>query len=77
MGFTQTNNGPWPAFQVKPSTGQNTSTCDNTLVQGWHGTGTNVLMGDGSVHLVNSTVSTTSWSAAATPSNNDILNNDF
>jgi prepilin-type N-terminal cleavage/methylation domain-containing protein len=73
----QTTNGPWPIFQVKPTTGDNTSSCDPTLVQGWHGTGTNVLMGDGGVHLVVSSVSLTSWNASASPSGNDVLGNDF
>lgn len=73
---TQTPNGPWPVFQNAPSTGKPNSACDSTMVQGMH-SGTNVLMGDGSVHFVSPSVSTTSWNAAITPGNGDTVGPDF
>jgi prepilin-type N-terminal cleavage/methylation domain-containing protein len=81
-------NGPWaysadststkgishlfPVFQNSPPP----SACDNTNTQGMHN-GENVLLGDGSVHLVNPNVSETSWNAAITPDGGDIVNGDF
>jgi hypothetical protein len=72
----QATTGPWPVFQSSPTTGTRTSTCDITMTQGMH-TGMNVLMGDGSVHLVSQSVSTTSWNASITPNGGDTLGNDF
>jgi prepilin-type N-terminal cleavage/methylation domain-containing protein/prepilin-type processing-associated H-X9-DG protein len=62
----------FPAMQSLPTVGN----CLVSTVQAMHN-GMNVLMGDGSVHLVSATVSTTSWSAAITPNGLDVVGNDF
>jgi prepilin-type N-terminal cleavage/methylation domain-containing protein len=72
IGAAQNPKGPWPVFQSSPAP----EDCDSTLVQGAH-LGTNVLLGDGSCKLVSPTVSQTTWSAAATPNNNDVVGNDL
>jgi len=71
-GWTMSSTGLYPIFQSSPTA----ANCDNTLTQGMHN-GTNILMGDGSCHLVSPSVSLTSWSAAVTPSNNDVVGNDL
>jgi prepilin-type N-terminal cleavage/methylation domain-containing protein/prepilin-type processing-associated H-X9-DG protein len=50
--------------------------CSIATVQAMHN-GMNVLMGDGSVHLVSPTVGATSWNAAITPNGQDVVGNDF
>ena len=72
----QSSKGPWPVFQNNPTTGSSASDCDPTRTQGMH-SGMNVLMGDGSVHLVSPTVSVASWNAAITPDGLDVVGNDF
>jgi prepilin-type N-terminal cleavage/methylation domain-containing protein len=70
-------NTPWvttaiPVFQDAPTV----ATADPTQTQGMH-RGQNVLMGDGSVKLVNASVSPVTWSAAVTPNGKDVVGTDF
>src|SRR5262249_42425944 len=59
-------------FQVRPIPGQ----CDGSLPQSFS-YAVQTMMGDGSVRMVASDVSTGTWSAALTPSAGDALGNDW
>lgn len=61
--------GPGAMFQVKPTL----SACHPALARTAHNGGIQVGLGDGSVRIVNSGVSGTTWWAAFTPSAGDIL----
>jgi type II secretory pathway pseudopilin PulG len=60
-------------FQVLPKQ----SACDPALAQALTENGTNVGMGDGSVHFVSAKVSPQTWWAACTPAGNDELGDDW
>jgi prepilin-type processing-associated H-X9-DG protein len=61
-------------FQVRPIPFlQNPGPCDKRLASTGHANGMNVCMGDGSVHYLSQAMNSTSWWAACTPSNNDVL----
>jgi hypothetical protein len=60
-------------FQTTPSQTE----CDPALAQTPHPTGISVGMADGSARTVSPTVSPQTWWAAATPSANDVLGNDW
>jgi prepilin-type N-terminal cleavage/methylation domain-containing protein len=64
---------PVPLFQVQPPAGQCAFAVPNT----GHYAGLQVAMADGSVRNVAQGVSQTTWQAAVTPANNDILGNDW
>jgi prepilin-type N-terminal cleavage/methylation domain-containing protein len=51
--------------------------CDQLTAQGMHTSGTAVLMGDASTKVVAATISQTTWSAAVTPNNGDVVGPDF
>jgi prepilin-type N-terminal cleavage/methylation domain-containing protein len=69
--FSPTN--PWALFQLVPPMNQACS----TTAQAPHPSGINVAMGDASVRVVTSTVSVTTWSAAVTPNNKDVVGPDL
>jgi prepilin-type N-terminal cleavage/methylation domain-containing protein len=62
-----------PPFQVRPKTGD----CQPYEAQTPYGSGILVGMGDGSVRMVSTGVSTTTWNAAMTPSGGETLGNDW
>jgi prepilin-type N-terminal cleavage/methylation domain-containing protein len=63
-------------FQVNPCVTTGATCCDNWRVQSAH-TGLNVVMGDGSVRLVNRNVTDSSWTAAMRPSDKTSAGPDF
>ena len=65
--------GPGSMFQVAPTTAQ----CNTYLAQGYHTSGMNVGMGDGSVRSLNAGLSGTTWWAACTPNGGEVLGNDW
>jgi len=65
--------GQFKKFQQQPTA----QSCDNTTTQAMHTPGINVLVGDGSVKIVSSAVSATTWHACVTPNNKDIVGNDW
>jgi hypothetical protein len=65
--------GLWKRFQLQPR--QNV--CDPYTTQGLHTAGQNVLMGDGSVKIVGGSVSATTWHAAITPNDKDVVGPDW
>jgi len=60
-------------FQTTPPASQ----CNPNLVQGFSSSGIQVGMGDGSVRLVSSSLSQSTWQAAITPDGGDILGSDW
>jgi prepilin-type N-terminal cleavage/methylation domain-containing protein len=60
-------------FQARPLTTQ----CDAGVPQGFSPTSIQLLMGDGSVQQVGAGVSSTTWAAAVTPDQNDVLGGDW
>jgi prepilin-type N-terminal cleavage/methylation domain-containing protein len=67
-------NAPGPQIQPK---GTAPAICDGSIASSDHTGGCMVGMGDGSVHLVNSGVSTQTWWFALTPGAGDILGSDW
>jgi prepilin-type N-terminal cleavage/methylation domain-containing protein len=51
--------------------------CDASVPQGFAPNSIQLLLGDGSVHVVGAGVSATTWSAAVTPDQNDVLGGDW
>ena len=66
--------GPNPAFQVKPTIQSNP---DGTLPQSFSTAGIQASMFDGSVRLVSSAVSYTTFASACTPAGGEILPSDW
>ncbi len=62
-------------FQVAPNPWE--SRCDPTLAQTPHPSGILVALGDGSSRSVSSGLSVGTWWAALTPSNGDVVGNDW
>jgi hypothetical protein len=60
-------------FQVKPALAD----CDPERAQSLSPDGIQLSMGDGSVHFVSPKLSATTWFAACTPNNVDILGPDW
>jgi prepilin-type N-terminal cleavage/methylation domain-containing protein len=60
-------------FQVAPAPGQ----CDPTVTQTGHPSGMVVGLGDGSIRIVNKSISTTTWIDANNPNNTTPLGNDW
>jgi prepilin-type N-terminal cleavage/methylation domain-containing protein len=60
-------------FQVRPKA----TACDDSAAQALTSAGVLVGMGDGSIRLVNSSVSLSTWQAAGTPQSGDILGSDW
>ena len=60
-------------FQARPGAGN----CDSSLAQGLDAGGIMVSLGDGSSRFVSADVSYTTWWAACTPADNDILGPDW
>ena len=72
--------GPGAKFQVQPRQSGNSSdpdVCHAHLVQTPHSGGIQVGMADGSVRNVNQGISGTTWWAAQTPANDDVLGTDW
>jgi type II secretory pathway pseudopilin PulG len=67
--------GPTTIFQIQPK--GNPALCDGNRSSSNHSAGVMVGMGDGSTRLVGASVSGTTWFAALTPDNNDILGPDW
>jgi prepilin-type N-terminal cleavage/methylation domain-containing protein len=79
---TPTANGAYPKFQSLPTVNTTITTlaggaCNPMNTQGMHAAGINVLMGDASVKLVTSTVTTLTWHAAITPNSKDVVGPDW
>jgi len=66
-----------PGYQVSPVTSGAGISCDLWESQGAHTGSMQVGMGDGSVHGVTSGVSTSTWWAACSPANGDIVGSDW
>jgi prepilin-type N-terminal cleavage/methylation domain-containing protein/prepilin-type processing-associated H-X9-DG protein len=64
--------GPGAMFQVQPL-----NNCSHWLASSNHSGGMNVCLGDGSVRFINQGLSNSTWWAACTPHNNDILGSDW
>jgi prepilin-type N-terminal cleavage/methylation domain-containing protein len=66
-------------FQVRPSPGYSYTGqgCDPSVPQGLSTGGIQVLLGDGSVRMVSSSVTAPTWMAALTPNAGDLLGNDW
>jgi prepilin-type N-terminal cleavage/methylation domain-containing protein len=60
-------------FQNRPPTYQ----CDGSLPQSFSSGGIMVLLGDGSVRSVSTSVSAPTWNAALTPDGNEVLGSDW
>jgi prepilin-type N-terminal cleavage/methylation domain-containing protein len=73
-GTGLTNYPAAPMFQVQPRFITN---CSPWLAQSIHSGGILVGMGDGSVRLVSTSVSTTTWARANDPRDGQILGNDW
>jgi prepilin-type N-terminal cleavage/methylation domain-containing protein/prepilin-type processing-associated H-X9-DG protein len=71
--------GPNYTFQVQPTPWDNTTTgqCDYRRPNSPHSGGINVVLADGSVRFVGAGVSGTTWWAAVTPANGDLLGPDW
>jgi len=68
----------WQKFQHQPPTALGgTPNCDVRYTQSMHTPGMNVLMGDASVKIVSPQVSTSTWSAAVTPNQKDVVGPDW
>jgi hypothetical protein len=63
-----------PVAGKAPQDGPSTSQCDASTVQGFGGP-VQVLLGDGSVRKVSSTINTTTWFGALTPDGGEVLTN--
>jgi prepilin-type N-terminal cleavage/methylation domain-containing protein len=72
-GFSST--GPASKFQIQPSPFQ--ENCDPTRASTSHTGGMVVTLGDASVRTLNSAVSATTWWAAVTPANGEVLGTDW
>jgi prepilin-type N-terminal cleavage/methylation domain-containing protein/prepilin-type processing-associated H-X9-DG protein len=73
------NNGnamSWKVPQSTPTLG-GTGTCDPTTANGGHPGGVVVGMADGSVRLVNTSVTMRTWNAALTPAGGEVLGSDW
>jgi len=62
--------------QAAPSLGTS-GTCDPLTASGMHSSGVNVLLGDGSVRLVSSSITMRTWNAALTPAGGETLGGDW
>jgi prepilin-type N-terminal cleavage/methylation domain-containing protein len=60
-------------FQARPTPNQ----CDGSIPQGFSSGGIQVLLGDGSVKMVSSGVSASTWAAAITPQGGEVLGSDW
>ena len=60
-------------FQARPTPSQ----CDGSIPQGLSSGGIQVLLGDGSVKMVSSGVSNSTWAAAITPQGGEVLGGDW
>jgi prepilin-type processing-associated H-X9-DG protein len=60
-------------FQIDPAPAQ----CNPALAQTIHHGGVNVGMADGSVRLINNSISPQTWYAACTPNGGEVLGDDF
>ncbi len=69
--------GPGSRFQVMPTPYTDPGICNHALLQTARPGAILVLMGDGSVRDVASSISGTTWWAACTPSGGEVLNNDW
>jgi prepilin-type N-terminal cleavage/methylation domain-containing protein len=67
--------GPAAKFQQSPNPWQ--TACDYSRPSTAHTGGINVLMGDASVRSVNESISATTWWAATTPRDSDVLGDDW
>ena len=67
--------GPGSKFQITPEPWA--SVCDTAVASTPHPGTMNVALGDGSVRAISSGVSGTTWWAACTPHERDILGNDW
>jgi hypothetical protein len=73
------NNGnalSWKLPQGAPTLGP-TGTCDPTTANSGHAEGVQVVLGDGSVHLVTAGVSLKTWNAVLTPAGGEVVGNDW
>ena len=69
----QTGQGVLGVPQIMPTTG----TCDYALLQSPHSSGMVAGMGDGSVRMVQSSISLTTWRAVETPQGGEVLASDW
>jgi prepilin-type N-terminal cleavage/methylation domain-containing protein len=60
-------------FQARPTPSQ----CDGSIPQGFSSGGIQVLLGDGSVKMVSSGISASTWAAAITPQGGEVLGSDW
>jgi prepilin-type N-terminal cleavage/methylation domain-containing protein/prepilin-type processing-associated H-X9-DG protein len=70
---TWVESGPTALFQVTPTPAQ----CDRFRASAAHSGGMNAGLGDGSVKFLSQGMSGTTWWAACTPANGDILGSDW
>jgi len=84
MDMTQTNMGigqfeyvGYSNFILPQWNAISVATCNNRTVQAMTAGGIVVGMGDGSVRIVNSGVSTNSWAFAVQPNDGQVIGNDF
>jgi prepilin-type N-terminal cleavage/methylation domain-containing protein len=63
-------------FQV-PQAAPSTAACNPSQVQGFSAAGIIVSLGDGSVRMVSSGISGTTWAAALTPAGGEVLGSDW
>jgi prepilin-type N-terminal cleavage/methylation domain-containing protein/prepilin-type processing-associated H-X9-DG protein len=71
--------GPNFTFQVQPTPYDNNTTgvCDYRRPNSPHSGGINIVLGDGSVKFVGAGISGTTWWAAVTPANGEVLGSDW
>jgi prepilin-type N-terminal cleavage/methylation domain-containing protein len=69
--------GPASKFQVQPTFGGANSTCDPRYATAPRAAGILVGLGDGSVRLVNASISPNTWWAACTPNGGEVLGSDW
>ena len=67
--------GPASKFQIQPNPYQ--TACDTAVAQTGHFSGMNVCLGDASVRTLNGGLSPSTWWAACTPAENDVLGADW
>jgi prepilin-type N-terminal cleavage/methylation domain-containing protein len=74
--FATLTYGPSSKFQVAP-TPYTSSVCDPTRAQASTVAGLQVCMGDGSVRMLSSGVSPTTWWSLCTPAGGEVIGSDF
>jgi prepilin-type N-terminal cleavage/methylation domain-containing protein/prepilin-type processing-associated H-X9-DG protein len=67
---------PWSACRKDCSSGCDGGSMDYSNAQSYHAGGVNVLMGDGSVRFIKSTVAITTWWALGTRANGETISSD-